>query len=307
MFYNRIRVPLTLPAAANRSLILGGASEAGYNAPTSMVGAGQIPYIVTWGVGKYELGVGKYESDGSFTRILVHENDLGNSNLQDITLPATFSIVPTMQGYVANSAVGGTPPRVMAHSSLAVGGNAVAGGAASVAIGMDAAAHAFSSVAIGVGASAPATATGSIAIAPYWPPRSSGEIQIGAYSRRNFFAQTHDASPVIASDRWNQASGIITIAKGELWRIKATVVGAVFDTVSRQPVAAVVRDFSCLAASDGACTPINTVSAETFGTFSGTSSMSVSSGGDVSFTLQGMASTVVDWSISFEFNILVAY
>jgi len=305
MKYNRVKVPLVSPSAVNEQLYLG-SPDAGYNAASDFVGFGVVPYLVTWGAGKYEIGIGSVLAGGVFSRRLTaYENDLGTTASQAISLPATFTIIPTMQLAVASSCQTGTPPRATGANSLAVGGAAVASQSAT-SFGSSAVASGDTSTAIGFGSAA--SAPGSVAINTNGLiAGSSGETRIGRYARRDFIARTTDATPTTATDiRWS-ASGVTTIPVGELWRIKACVVGAEFDQNAEYPLSGNARTFSCLASAAGAVTSVQSVTTETFGGFTGTSAMTVTSSGDITFTLTGVAGKQIDWAISFEFQALVPY
>lgn len=299
MKFNKVRLPLAASVGSTDPLTFG-TPEAGYNDMSSFDGFGWVPYMVTWGADKYEIGVGSFAS-GSFTRQVVHENDLSTGAAQAITTPATFMVLQTMQNSVASSGFGSDPPSITADAALAIGGSAVSSGIRAISIGQLAQASGENAVAIGSFRSV--TGNNSVNIAGAGGAvTTDGEIRIANYSRRDFSAATTDATPTLAVPWDGMNAAQVTIPEGDTWYIKARVMAVKFDTGTFYPLAAQVRSFSCLAAFDGMLGSLTSATDATFGTFTGTSTLSVTAGGAVHFTLTGEAATEIQWSIAIEFQ-----
>lgn len=308
MKFNKVRLPLAASVSSTDPLTFG-TPEAGYNDMTSYDGFGWVPYMVTWGTDKYEIGVGSFAS-GSFTRRVIHENDLSSAAAQAITTPATFMVLQTMQNSLANSGSGTAPPAVSAAYSMAAGNGAVASGFGSLALGYGTASSGENSAALGVNNTAAgwnaiaimgdATADKSVSIGG-GGASAVGEVRIANYSRRDFSAVTSDDTPTLAVPTSGAATQLV-VPEGEIWYIKARVMATEFDTGTFYPLAAQVRSFSCLAAFDGMLGSLTAATDATFGTFTGTSTLSVTAGGAVHFTLTGVAATEIQWSIAVEFQ-----
>lgn len=309
MKFNKVRLPVAA-SAGNTDPLTFGTPEAGYNDMSSFDGFGWVPYMVTWGTDKYEIGVGSFAS-GSFTRQVVHENDLSTGAAQAITTPATFMVLQTMQNSVASSGFGSAPPSISADVTLAIGGSAAASGLRSIAVGQNANAAGEDAMALGSFRSALGSMAVTINGANVFGNNSvsivstggsvmaDGEVHIANYRRRDFSAVTADDTPTLAVPVTANTAQVV-IPEGDAWYIKAKVMAVKFDTGTYYPLAIQVRSFSCLAAFDGMLGSLTSATDATFGTFTGTSTMSVTAGGEVHFTLTGEATTEVQWMISFE-------
>lgn len=300
MKFNKVRLPLAASAGSTDPLTFG-TPEADYNDMSSFDGFGWVPYMVTWGADKYEIGVGSFAS-GSFTRQVVHENDLSSSFAQAITTPATFMVLQSMQNSVANASNGQEPPVVSGVGGIAIGAGAKTLAEHSVSVGANNNVTGGWSVGIrgDVGAEMSVNINGEFA-----GTTTVGEVQIGGYSRRDFSALTSNATPTTAEPAWPSSATQLVVPEGEIWYIKARVMATEFDTGTFYPLAAQVRSLSCLAAFDGMLGSLTAATDATFGTFTGTSTLSVTAGGAVHVILTGVAAKEIQWRVAIEFQRLL--
>ena len=300
MKFNKVRLPLAASVSASDPLTFG-PPEAGYTDMTSYDGFGWVPYMVTWGTDKYEIGVGSFAS-GVFTRQSVQENDQNSLITQAITTPATFMVLQTMQNSVAHAGTGVRPPVVSGVGSIAIGTGAQTLAEQSLSIGPNVSVTAD----LSVGILGDASEQKSVNInGDFSGTTTVGEVQILGYSRRDFSALTSNATPTVAEPVWPASAVQLVIPEGEIWYIKARIMATRFDTDTYYPLAAQVRSFSCFAAFNGMLGSLTATTDATFGTFTGTSTLSITAGGAVHFVVTGVAATEIQWSIAAEFQRLV--
>lgn len=313
MQFNRIKLPLASAVTGSGSFSFG-TPDPGYVGMasfTAAVGEGAIytTYLVTWGSGSYEIGVGSMTPGGSvFNRDYVVENNLGSDQFQNISLPATFAVVPTVQNSVMGSYASGVAPKLLALDALAIGSSSEAAGQGAIALGMNAAAGGGFSLAVGgsasatgdnavaLGAYAQATGHGSVALGAGVTAVNSGELaymEFPAISVNTLSGNTSGTTPLVLES----PSSIPTVLRtGCLSHVKIRVIGTTYPS----PTKILVREFEFLAtelAVVNAKTPVQTFN---IGTFSGTSAVTINASGEIVVTVTGIAATNVAWGATIE-------
>lgn len=132
------------------------AAEVGYLG-FDTIPAGDVTYLIEWGTGGWELGIGVCDPDASTLSRAALVGSAGNATLAD--LPAGAKRVSLVLADFSSLSVGWSPERFVTdhdwpappdtsgHAAVAAGPNAVAAGQYSVALGMSAGAyHDYSSV-----------------------------------------------------------------------------------------------------------------------------------------------------------------
>ena len=343
MQLNRVKVPTSVAVTGGAALTFG-TPPSGFVGVSGYEGMGGIPYCLTWGSGKFEIGIGSVTS-GAFTRI-VHENDIGTTAAQDIPSGAILTVGPIAQSSIAyGGSYGLSGPTANGGGAIAVGGGATAAsnavsigpnssaGMGCVAIGSSAAVvwsdNTCSGIAIGSLASAGAggiaigngtgaggehsivissLSAGSNASAPdsivigNTYATFPGQISIGNFGDSlNYFrwkSDTPDATPTVAAPLYQPPSKL-TVPEGELWYVKARVIGTVFNE-GYVPTQIIVRSLTGLVCATGLLGAVTEATEFTYGASTATATMTATSGGVIQIILTGIESTQVQWSISLE-------